>query len=280
MNPNSQIEKLVTAVTASSKYKYISPELVREIGERALTTRPSLKTAIKATKNKLHQVGGAYFPQGTGYERATEKLWETANDPVQFRATCREIMQRHASTKERLPILDTFFTTTLANLPPIQSVIDIACGLNPLAWPWMPWNNQVMYIAYDIYADAIAFIQQFMEIAGVNGRAEVRDVLHNPPTQPVDLVLILKSLPCLEQLDNAASHILLDAVQARYLLISYPAASLGGRNKGMRENYATHFAALVGKRPWRVQRFDFETEIAFLVETTYAEIQYLLKNLG
>lgn len=267
MTHESELDKLVTAVLRSSKYRTVSPVLVRAIGAEELAKRPSLKAAIKATKSKLHQVGGAYLEAKPDYAAALDRLRAARDSDSAFRAACRDIMQWHTSTRERLPILDEFYTKTLASLPPVRSVLDIACGLNPLAWPWMPFDPTTIYIAHDIYADSIAFVQEWMEIAGINGRATVRDVLHDPPAAPVDLALLLKTLPCLEQLQNNAAATLLDALNARYLLISYPAASLGGRRKGMVATYTAQFETLANGRSWTYQRFEFATELAFLVKT-------------
>jgi 16S rRNA (guanine(1405)-N(7))-methyltransferase len=65
----------------------------------------------------------------------------------------------------------------------------------------------------------------------------VRATGHSPPTQHADLALILKTLPCLEQLDKTAGQWLLEAVNVDYLLLSFPVYSLGGRDKHMLENY-------------------------------------------
>ena len=67
-------------------------------------------------------------------------------------------MSLHASTRERLPILDGFYSTVLAALPAPRRVLDIACGLNPLASSWMPLAPDVTYTAYDIYSDMMQFI--------------------------------------------------------------------------------------------------------------------------
>ena len=58
---SDQLEKLVETVLTSSKYKAVSHDLIRSIGLRELAKRSSLKEAVKATKSKLHQVGGAYL---------------------------------------------------------------------------------------------------------------------------------------------------------------------------------------------------------------------------
>ena len=270
------LERLTAQILASAKYREITPELVQRIGAQELEKRRSLKEAVKATKNKLHQVGGAYQQTKINYEKSLELLRETActepvevavSHPNQLRTTCHQLMQAHASTRERLPILDDFYETIFAELPPIYTVLDLACGLNPLAYPWLPLPKGTEFTAVDIYRDMLNFIQDFFELTGVNGRTQQRDIIGNPPTEPYDLILLLKTLPCLEQVDKNAAANLLDKLNGRYLLISYPAQSLGGRSKGMVENYTQQFDALANGRNWQVQRFEFATELAFLVKT-------------
>lgn len=266
MNVNEeQLQNLIKSVSSAAKYHQISPDLIEAVGRRELQIRPSLKEAIKATKSKLHQVGGAYQDSKIDYEQALKDLQASASSASAFRQTCRQIMRRHASTRERLPILDEFFQETLAGIDPIETLMDVACGLNPLAWPWMPFDQSVKYSAYDIYKDAINFINNFMPLAGIKGQAEVRDVVSHPPQQAVDLALILKTLPCLEHLGKTAVSNLLETVQAKYLLISYPVSSLGGRKKGMVSQYDAHFKDLADRYQWRYERFEFSTELAFLV---------------
>ena len=274
--PEEMLDQLTEQVLQGAKYREIAPELVRRIGAQELEKRRSLKEAVKATKNKLHQVGGAYQQSKINYEKSLDLLRETAastgsgqalSHPNQLRATCHQLMQAHASTRERLPILDDFYETIFANLPPVRTVLDLACGLNPLAYPWLPLPDDVQFTAVDIYSDMLNFIQGFFEIVGVNGRTQQRDIIGNPPTEPYDLILLLKTLPCLEQVDKNAAVNLLEKLNGRFLLISYPAQSLGGRSKGMVENYTEQFMGLANGRNWQVSRFEFATELAFLVNT-------------
>ena len=57
---SQQIDRLIEAVLASSKYKSIDVDFIKYIGMQELSRHRNLKQAIKSTKNKLHQVGGAY----------------------------------------------------------------------------------------------------------------------------------------------------------------------------------------------------------------------------
>lgn len=263
-----QLDALVAAVLSSAKYRHVSPEFVRAVGARELAIRPNLKTAVKATKNALHQAGGAFMDAPIDYGRALARLRTAAgggSENEAFRDACRTVMAGHTSTRERLPILESFYTATLAAVPPPGRIIDVACGLNPLARPWMPFPADTVYIAYDIYADQMAFLNDYFALAGIPGRADVRDVIGRPPDEAADLALILKTLPCLEAVDKTAPARLLDAISAPLLLVSFPAQTLGGRRKGMSAHYEAGFRRLLDERGWPAERFEFATELAFLV---------------
>ncbi|MBK8049263.1 MAG: hypothetical protein IPK16_20395 [Anaerolineales bacterium] len=93
----------------------------------------------------------------------------------------------------------------------------------------------------------------------------MHNLLEGAPPIEADVALLLKTIPCLEQADKQAGRRLVDAVAAPVLVISYPVRSLGGNARGMVKHYSEHFAALLDQRPWRVERFEFETELVFRV---------------
>ena len=262
------LDTLLAAVLESPKYRALCPEVITAIGERELDRRRDLAEAIKATKRKLHQIGGAYALGSRQYARwlGQLRIAKELGDSAEFERLCRQIMRAHASTNERLPILERFYALTLAEIPPPRSVLDLACGLNPLALPWMPLAEGAAYYAYDIYEDMADFLGEFLALTHTLGRAEARDVLRRPPEQHADLALLLKAIPCLEQIDAPAVLPLLEAINATYLLVSFPVHSLGGKAKGMSATYEAHFRELVAGKPWEIKRFAFATELAFLVK--------------
>jgi 16S rRNA (guanine(1405)-N(7))-methyltransferase len=262
----STLERLVSAVRGSAKYAAVDADLIGHIGAAELTKRTSLKDAIKATKNKLHQVGGMYLESGhMRYAEWLDELSAASSSPDDLRRVCRRIMQHHASTRERLPILDEFYSILFADIAPVQSVLDIACGLNPLAIPWMPLAPGATYHAVDIYEDLMQFHQRAFRSTHVNGVAETRDVTHACPRGEVEVALLLKSLSCLEHIDKGIGARLLDILRARHLVVSFPLRSVGGRNVGMAEHYDMHFNNLIEGRGWAVKRYAFETELVFLI---------------
>lgn len=263
---DERIARLAATVLESRKYAHISPDLVARLTVEELEKGRKAKDVVKAVRNKLHQVGGAYQTAAPNYDSWLTEL-RLAGTRDALKQACWMLMDKHASTRERLPILQDFYASLFALLPPIHSVLDAACGLNPLALPWMPLAPGAKYLACDMYTDMIAFINGFFEIVEVNGRAEVCDVAAAPPNQEVDLALVMKAIPCLEQIEKQAGERLLDGLNARYLAVSFPAKSLGGRRKGMIENYAARFGELLAGRDLAVlDRLEFETELLFVVK--------------
>ena len=227
----------------------------------------STKSAFKATRGKLHQVAGAYFRRKPTYAAWLTQLRAAPEQtpPAAVRDICRRMMESHASTRERLPILDRFYPTLLHDLPLVQSVLDLACGLNPLAIPWMPLAPKARYIATDIYSDLATFLSKAIPLLGVRGHGSVLDLLHQPPSGAYDVVLLLKAFPCLEQLQPGLPQRLLQSTTAKTILVSYPVSSLGGRAKGMADNYARHFRRLALPDKSTVYEFRFETELVYRI---------------
>lgn len=264
---SSQLDQLIEAVLASSKYKSICRDFVRDVGSRELAKRHNLKEAIKATKTKLHQVGGAYLDGEIRYNAWLLEFKQAcfSGDREHIRQVCIRIMHHHASTRERVPILEEFYTTILADMSPIRSVLDIACGLHPLAISWMPLAEDAQYYAYDIYQDMMMFLNEYLSLMHLQGHAQARDAIQYCPQQKVDVAFILKALPCLEQVDKSVGLQLLETISADALVVSFPAHSLGGRHKGMVVNYEARFWQLVAGKNWSISRFEFPTELVFLI---------------
>lgn len=264
---NALLNELVATVQAAGKYRTVSADLIRLIGQRELAIRRNLKMAVKETKNKLHQVAGAYFVSQPRFAAWHNTLSTAAvtGDPTKLQAACRTVMAEHASTRERLPILADFYATLFATLPPVNTVLDIACGLNPLARPWMPLAPTATYYACDLYADLAQFLNEVLPLLGGPAIAEVRDVITSPPPWHADVAFVFKTLPVLEQVRRGAGRELLQAIDAPYLLVSFPTASLGGRGRGMAANYAAGFRELTASAGWPVEQFDFPGELVFLV---------------
>lgn len=262
----SALDALVTAVLATPKYRAVCPDTVRRLGAAELAKRSSPKAALKATKARLHQVFGA-FERAPDYERLFGALAaaHAGGEAEALRHACRAAMACHASTRERLPLLDRFYAEVFAATGVPTRVLDLACGLHPLSIPWMGLPPEASYRACDLDGRAVAFLARCGALLARGFEASHADILCSPPTEEADVAFLLKSATSLERQERGGALRVLDALRARHTVVSFPVASLGGRVPGMRENYEAAFRQMIRDRPWRVQRLSFPTELAFVV---------------
>ena len=267
MMQDEDITSVVTTIQQKKKYSQISVDLITSIAHKELAKRNDKKAAIKATTSKLHQIGSAYFERGLDYASLTAKLETLPRDKhaTELKIFCQETMSLHSSARERSNILEIFFHETLQSIAPVRSILDLACGLNPLALAWIPLHKDVEYIAFDVFCDLCEFLERFFEHVQIHGKTSCTDIMRNMPDAEVQVAFLLKSLPCLEQIEKGIGEKMLENVPAKYILLSYPIHSLGGREKGMRRNYAMQFEAITNNKQWQIQRFDFATELAYLI---------------
>lgn len=262
----SELSRIVSAVAGSRKYRTICEDTIRRIATRESANHDDVKATIKATKRRLHQVYGA-FEQGFDYDAAYQRLaaaYRTGSD-AEIEAVCRQILGLHSSTCERLPILDRFYARIFAVTGQPRSILDLGCGLNPLALPWMDLGPEAQYIAVDIDADRVRFLNRYLALAGFAPLARCQDVLAHPPDDDADLALLLKMSPSLERQEQGATLHLLEQLSTPFIVISFAVKSLGGRERGMQAHYDRQFLALVEGQTWPVEKLVFEAELVFVI---------------
>jgi len=270
---NHDLETIVAAVSRSRKYRAVCPDTIRRIARRELAAHGDAKTALKETKRRLHQVYAAY-EEPLDYEAAYTRLaaaWATG-DEAQVRAVCRDLLARHASTRERRPILDEFYGRIWAVTGRPASLLDLGCGLNPLTIPWMDLPPGARYHAYDIDADRVAFLNRALADFGLpeskvqnpESKIHCQDILCQPPDESADVALLLKTAPCLDRQEPDGAQRVLEHLQTRFVVVSFAVKSLGGREKGMLAHYQTQFLALANAAGWPVTRLAFATELVFV----------------
>jgi 16S rRNA (guanine(1405)-N(7))-methyltransferase len=182
------------------------------------------------------------------------------------RQACHAVLARHASTRERLGIVDRLYSEIWAHTGVPGSVLDLACGLNPLALPWMSLRPGTIYHAYDIDAERIAFLNRYLALAGMRGSAHLQDIISDPPAEPADVALLMKTSACLERQRAGSTSTLLESLQVRSIAVTFPVHTLGQRRKGMPQHYTQTFQQMLAGRSWEVTRLELETELVFIVD--------------
>jgi 16S rRNA (guanine(1405)-N(7))-methyltransferase len=263
----SELEQVVAAVRSSKKYRRLCADTVRRLAAGELQQAGNTKRAIKATKRRLHQVYGA-FERGIDYADLCARLEDAyrSGSLARIKEVCQQAMAAHSSTRERLPLLDHFYPALWQVTGKPHAILDPGCGLNPLALPWMALPNLARYIALDIDAARVGFLDRFLALANLPPLARCQDLLVDPPADQADVTLLLKMSPSLERQQAGATVTLVDQLNTPWVVVSYAVRSLGGREKGMVDRYGQQFRQWASDRGWPVHELDFDTELVFVVD--------------
>jgi 16S rRNA (guanine(1405)-N(7))-methyltransferase len=292
-------EAVAAEVLRSRRYRWVDPALVARLAATSLPGARNAADAVKRTKRRLHQVSGAYVldvdpraalaqlrgtrsqtNEGTD-ERTDEGSSERTDEgsdkgssgevaggagagDAARRAVTLAILAGHASTRERLPVLDRFYGEVFAHTGLPHVVLDVACGLNPLTWPWMGLPSSTTYLAFDVDRRLVDLVDGYLDLCAVPHVATLQDVAAAPPTQRADVGFVLKTAPCLEQQAPGSTRRLLDALDVSFVVLSYPTRSLGGVGKGMVAHYRAQLDAAIAGADWALA-----ATIPFPAETVY-----------
>ena len=264
--PPTDLERIVAAVAESRRYRHVAPTIVARLAAEELPKSRNAADAEKRTKRRLHQIFGAYTTQ-VPYDRLIARLDNTQGNPDLFKKVCAQILTQHASTAERLNDLEQGFYQRIFEITGRPAkVLDLACGFNPLTIPWMNLASHTFYVAADIDAEMVRFLDRFLALAPVHGEARLVDLVHLTPSTPADVVFLFKTLPCLRHQTDDLLQIL-DALQAPWMVISFPTKSLGNRSKGMRETYRGMMGELLKHREaWRPSELEFPSELVYVIQ--------------
>lgn len=263
------VDTVVDAIKQSRKYRDTSEETIRQLAVEAVIEHKKPKPAEKAVRKRLHSIMAPYLGD-PDYAAARQLLTDSfaGGDEKVIRAACRDLMYTHLSTRERLPILDTFYRDIFAVTGPPRRLLDIACGLNPLAFPWMGLPAAgTDFIAYDIHEPRVDFLNHYFVLQGLPPHAYVKDVAVGAPTESGDVALFLKEMPRFERNYPGHGRALLDAIDTRWLVVSFPTISThGGRN--LTNRYREFFQQMIDGSGWSAVELLFDTELVFCAEKT------------
>ena len=258
-----QSDALLEKLLQSKKYRDICPDTVRRVWAECARKYKKPKDVDNAAREALHGISGAFMtPEESrqlGYDM--QQWWCGKTD-----AGLERMLQRHASTRERLPLasMDALYGRIFGAAGSPGSVLDLACGINPLYLG----ARGIQTLGIDISGQAVAAVNRFGEVYGMPVSAACADLLCPGaiPKGRFDLALLFKLLPLLERQRPGAALEVMDAVNAEWLAVSFPTRTLGGHNVGMAAHYADWMAARLPRGRAVADRFETENELFYILK--------------
>jgi 16S rRNA (guanine(1405)-N(7))-methyltransferase len=256
--------EVVERVLRSSRYRDVDRGLVERLAREESGRARNADDAVKRVKRRLHQAVGAF--RGSARGGVLGGAWHGDLADAGFRAACIDVMRTHASTRERIPHLDRFHAAIREVTGAPRRLLDVGCGLGPLALPWMAVADAT-YLASDVDDRALGTVRGFLELVGQPHDVALRDAVIDPPRESADLALLLKLVTTLDRQDPGAATRLLRVLDVRHAVVTFATRSLGGRARGMERTYRDRLDRLVDEagRVTAVTEVSVPNELAFVL---------------
>ena len=235
--------EIVERVRRSARYRDVDQALVRRLAEEELRRARNTDDAVKRVKRRLHQAVGAF--RGAARQDALAASWHGDLDAADFRAACaaRDADPRvDARAARRISTSSTRAIWRRTGVP--ARLLDLGCGLNPLALPWMGIGGAEV-IGIDVDERPLATVRAFLELVGQPHEVAMDDLVASPPAVAADVTLLLKLVTTLDRQDPRAAASLLRSLRSPYAVVSFTTRSLGGRASGMERTYRDRLERLV-----------------------------------
>lgn len=265
---DDDLRPLIDEILQSKKYRGLDlPEsTVRDLIAQELPRYRSRKDALEAVRAKLHNIVAPYLGD-PDYDAAAHELDEAfaSGSEDQVKSACERILSAHASTRERIPYLSEFYQRIFAVTGQPDTILDLACALNPFSFPWMGLPATTRYYAYDIHRPRLDLINHYFALQGLEPLAIHRDILVDPPEVPAPVAFFFKEAHRFEQRDRGSSLKMFRALHVQTLLVSLPASSLTGRHN-LLERQRALVSGIVEEEGWPVKEIVVGNEVIFVID--------------
>ncbi len=227
----------------------------------------------KDIRKKLRELHGVFSKKPLGKEKRQRLLASLkSTDGEKKNNIIKEILQSHQSTFERYDTYEEVYGVIFENnkQKKIIKILDLGCGYNPFSIQFMKCSPE--YVAVDINKEDMEFINEYFSILKVKGKALTLDLTEEKNLKIIqkesensDICLLFKLLDSLESRKRGSSLELLNHLNSRVLVVSFPLKTIGG-NKDIK-----------GKRKWFekiISKNKYESKVLEIGQEKY----YVLKQ--
>jgi len=255
-------ESILDKILQKKELKDIKRSVAEKIFRKFVEEHPKLdleakknrEFAVKEVRRRLRGIYGAFK-----IIRNKEKLLsqiENLNDTEHH----DKILRLHKSTRERLREYGEVYRKIFDVTGKPKTILDLGCGLNPFSLPYM--GIKLRYYAFDISDAEAKFIQEYFDKFGIKGWAVSVDLFEAEKFPKADVCFMFKLLDTLESQKRDVSKELIEKIDAKYLVVSFPTVSLGGRKK-ISTRRLVWFRRIIEKYPYIT--FSISNEIFFII---------------
>jgi len=200
------------------------------------------KIIIKEIRSQLRSLTGQY-------QKNIKYRPNLINNPT-------ELLKTHTSTFERQEDYPNL-KALIKKINP-KSILDLGCGLNPIALA----TPKIKYFASDIKEDELEIIKKFFAMNKIKGKTFIYDLRKiNSDLPKADLCFIFKVLDIIDK--NLAEKILV-LIPCKKILVSFSTKKLSG--KKMNKPNRDWFEKILKRLNFEYNKTNTENEVFYLID--------------
>ena len=263
-NLSSLPDNFVKALVEEFFVKYPKMKSILESHPKPLKSK-DFKFMLKEVRKRLHEIYGVFVLGKRDLKPLKEHLKKVDSLDEEALELHMGILKSHKSSSERIDFYSDVYEKIFSVTGKPKTILDLACGLNPLSFPWMDLKK-VKYFAYELTKEDCNFIQEYFDLMkpfGLDGEAFALDLMRVEQLPKTDVCFLFKVLDSLEDLERNYSEKLLEKIPARFIVVSFPTMSIGGRNPIRQRGW---FFRMMRNLSLSAETFEFENEIFYVVK--------------
>ena len=216
---------------------------------------------LKRIRKELRAIYGVFQSDRKG-------LFAALKDPKTREEAIIKLLESHKSTKERVPHYDEIYEEICDRIKP-SVVIDLGCGMNPLAYEYFIKNGVTpAIIASDISGTDMELIAEAFTALNIPGETLPLDLTKDYEKLKElkgDVTFLLKLLDSLEETHRHISYKIFDNITTPWIIASFPTKSLGG-GKNIARAGRTWFERLLKRKELTWETFSVENELFYVIK--------------
>lgn len=268
METTCSIADWVERIKTIKNFRELDESFIERLVRQALALNSDEKEILSFIKTTIQEVTNQFRNTDDTYREMIAELDESPDHAPASEETglfAADLLRRHEASKERIPFIRRYYEEIFSLLPPIGSILDLGCGLNPVSVTFMPVSRQVHYTAVDLPLDIVDFINHFFPSVRISGIAMQANLLDGIPAVEADLTLVQKTLPFLETVEKGAARRLFDAIRSPNAVVSFKTEKKPPKTGDDTPDFGAEFESWLTGTDWKAVKRIYPNEIVFVL---------------
>jgi 16S rRNA (guanine(1405)-N(7))-methyltransferase len=219
------------------------------------------KEELKAVRKELRRKYGLFI---TKEAKKKDIIIEHLKNGENLRELCIKMLKTHRSSKERLEFYSEIYNKIFSKVDKISSVMDLACGMNPFSYIFIPEYKEKKYICVELNQADCKTINEFFKASGLKGKAVSMDLSKKENINKLpkaDVSLLFKMITTIEEKEWILEE-LIKSLKSRYIIVSLPTRTISGKKMKTTGIWINEMAEKLG---YKTENFEVENEIFYII---------------